>query len=357
MHSNNSSHHNYLSEHLPVFVNDNNNDILKHVESLRTRLGFARFKLRNGWEKNSLGDVECFWKQRQRQLIKEIPIPRFTQQDIIDKRSYIPASGAKYAKSKKSKYQSRGQSQLKKHQGSHSTARSNCHDIISFTPPQTQPQPQPQQQPQQQQQQQYQYQHQHQHQHQHQQQQQQQQQQQTYFFHHYDKDVWNDKKSATSSPESTSLPTTSVRNHSISSFDASFVPNDLNGEPSNVKNSLDYLSYAIAMTERGHSPTSSQRLDSDIMPNEPTLLEDDGEEDEDTDVTLRDDVSPDWTRTSQLRLSLSIPNQMIIEEGNKSTPTSPASATNAAAQAMLMFVKREQDQRDQPPNIRTVSSN
>ncbi|GAN05942.1 hypothetical protein MAM1_0106d05418 [Mucor ambiguus] len=328
MHSNNSSNHNYLSEHLPVFDNGNNKDILKHVESLRTRLGFARFKLRNGWEKNSLGDVECFWKQRQRQLIKEIPIPRFTQQDIIDKRSYIPASGARYAKSKKTKFQSRGQSQQKKHQGQHPTARSNCHGTTSFALQQQQQQ-------------------------QHQQQQQQQQQQQTYFFHHYDKDVWNDKRSIAYSPESTPC----IRNHSISSFDVSFVPNDLNGEPSNVKNSLDYLSYAIAMTERGHSPTSSLRQDSDIMPNEPTLLEDDGEEDEDTDVNLRDDVSPDWTRTSQLRLSLSIPNQVIIKEGDNSATASPASATSAAAQAMLMFVKREQEQRDQPSNVRTVSSN
>lgn len=277
------------------------------MESLRTRLGFARFKLRNGWEKNSLGDVECFWKQRQRRLIKEIPIPRFTQQDIIDKRSYIPASGARYAKSKKSKYQSRGQPQYKKRQEQHPTARNSCHDTVSFAS---------------------------------QQQQQQHQQQQTYFFHHYDKDVWNDKRSSVYSPESSPLPATNIRNHSISSFDASFVPNDLNGEPSNVENSLDYLSYAIAMTERGHSPTTSQRQDSDLMPNEPTLLEDDGEEDEDTDINLGDDVSPDWTRTSQLRLSLSVPNQMMVEEGDKSTPTSPATATYIAAQAMLMFVKR-----------------
>ncbi|KAK4516172.1 uncharacterized protein ATC70_011139 [Mucor velutinosus] len=324
MHSNNSSNHNYLSEHLPVLVNGNNKDILKHLESLRTRLGFARFKLRNGWEKNSLGDVECFWKQRQRQLIKEIPIPRFTQQDIIDKRSYIPASGARYTKSKKLKYESRAQSQQKKHQDQHATARSSCQDTIFFAS---------------------------------QQQQLKEQQQQTYFFHHYDKDAWNDKKSIPYPPEPASLPTTNIRNHSISSFDASFVPDNLNGEPSNVKNSLDYLSYAIAMTEGGHSPTASHRQDSDLMPKEPTLLEDDGEEDEDTDINLRDDVSPDWTRTSQLRLSLSIPNQMIMEENDKRTPRTPVSATNAAAQAMLMFVKREQNQQDQSSNIRTVSSN
>lgn len=65
-----------------------------------------------------------------------------------------------------------------------------------------------------------------------------QQPQQQYYFHHYDKEAWNNKKSI--------KPT----NHSVSSFDASCVPTDLNGEPSVVKNSLDYLSYAIAMTEK-----------------------------------------------------------------------------------------------------------
>jgi hypothetical protein len=251
-------------------------------------------------------------------LIKEIPIPRFTQQDIIDKRSYIPASGARYAKSRRSKYQSRSNVQQKEHEDQQKTIRSRSHDNISFESQQSS-----------------------------------QQSQQTYFFHHYDKDVWSRKKSVAYSPELS--PQTNIRNHSISSFDASFVPNDLNGEPSNVKNSLDYLSYAIAMTERGHSPTSCQRQDSDLIPKEPTLLEDDGDEDEDTDINLRDDVSPDWTRTSQLRLSLSIPNQLVDE--SKSSPASPASATNAAAQAMLMFVKREQEQREQSPNIRTFSIN
>lgn len=250
-------------------------------------------------------------------MIKEIPIPRFTQQDIIDKRSYIPASGARYAKSRRSKYQPRSNVQQKKHEDPQRTT-SKSHDNISFDSQQSS-----------------------------------QQSQQTYFFHHYDKDAWSGKKSVAYSPELS--PPTNIRHHSISSFDASFVPNDLNGEPSNVRNSLDYLSYAIAMTERGHSPTSCQRQDSDHMPKEPTLLEDDGDEDEDTDINLRDDVSPDWTRTSQLRLSLSIPNQLVDE--SKSSPASPASATNAAAQAMLMFVKREQDQREQSPNIRTVSIN
>ncbi|ORZ14698.1 hypothetical protein BCR42DRAFT_417491 [Absidia repens] len=65
-------------------------DITKHLDSLKTRLGFARFKLRNGWEKNTLLDVESFWKERQRQMVDSLPIPRFTQRDILDNRTLHP---------------------------------------------------------------------------------------------------------------------------------------------------------------------------------------------------------------------------------------------------------------------------
>ncbi|KAG2210933.1 hypothetical protein INT47_000090, partial [Mucor saturninus] len=207
------------------------NDVLKHVESLRTRLGFAKFKLSNGWEKNSLGDVECFWKQKQRDSFQGLPTPRFTQQDIIDKRSYIQASGAKYAKTRRYRLLNRSLSNPSQKQDmlnficsskSIKKARRKSHppstqhyededdDVdddnsssssITSSPKQQQP---PQQ----------------------------------YYFHHYNKEVWNNKQPI--------KPT----NHSVSSFDASCVPTDLNGEPSVVKNSLDYLSYAIAMTEK-----------------------------------------------------------------------------------------------------------
>ncbi|CEP11732.1 hypothetical protein [Parasitella parasitica] len=308
MHSNNSNH-NYLSDHHPIIVN-NSKDTSKHLKSLRTRLGFARFKLRNGWEKNSLRDVECFWKQRQRQLIKEIPIPRFTQQDIIDKRSYIPAPSAKYTKSKRSKSQPRSNVQQKRHPiqieafcgmaDQQKTSKSQSHDNVSLDS------------------------------------------ERNYFFDHYNKNIWSNEKLVAYPQESSASANT--RNHSISSFDASYVPNDLNGEPFKVQNSLDYLSYAIAMTERGNSqlPNCYQRQDSnEHMLKEPTLLEDDGDEDEDTDINLRDDVSPDWNRTSQLRLSLSIPNQ-LMEEKSKNSPASP---TSMAAQTMLMFVAREHEKK------------
>ncbi|ORX46559.1 hypothetical protein DM01DRAFT_1339555 [Hesseltinella vesiculosa] len=65
-------------------------DMDKHIESLKTRLGFARFKLRNGWENNTLIDVECFWKEKQRQMIDALPTPRFTQRDILDNRTLHP---------------------------------------------------------------------------------------------------------------------------------------------------------------------------------------------------------------------------------------------------------------------------
>ncbi|SAL95956.1 hypothetical protein [Absidia glauca] len=64
--------------------------VVQHLESLKTRLGFARFKLRNGWENNTLLDVESLWKERQRQMIDALPTPRFTQRDILDNRTLHP---------------------------------------------------------------------------------------------------------------------------------------------------------------------------------------------------------------------------------------------------------------------------
>jgi hypothetical protein len=262
-----------------------------------------------------LGDVECFWKKRQKQLIKEIPIPRFTQQDIIDKRSYIPASGARQAKVRRSKPFKRSlsistqiqpnSSQQKVRRKSHpppytedgnDSSSSSC----EFSLPHLQ--------------------------------------QHRNFLHHYEKEDW-----ATKTPNGLSL--SNNKNHSVSSFDESCVPSDLNGEPSIIKNSLDFLSYAIAITEKKQEESDNHydraRQNSDCLIEAPTLLEDDDqEEDPDTDINPADDVSPDWTRTSQLRLSLSVPNQLVEDNSNCS---SPVSATDAAARAMMMFVQREQN--------------
>lgn len=62
-------------------------DKQQHLETLRTRLGFAKFKLKNGWENRTLGDVESLWKQKQKASMQERPMPRWTQQEVIDKRS------------------------------------------------------------------------------------------------------------------------------------------------------------------------------------------------------------------------------------------------------------------------------
>lgn len=53
----------------------------------------------NGWTNSTLHDVEALWKKRQRELYAEIPKPRFTQKDILERRAQQNAS----AKSKKAK--------------------------------------------------------------------------------------------------------------------------------------------------------------------------------------------------------------------------------------------------------------
>ncbi|KAI7885884.1 hypothetical protein K492DRAFT_170471 [Lichtheimia hyalospora FSU 10163] len=73
-------------------------DVSRHLANLKTRLNFACFKLHNGWENSTLIDVELKWKKRQKKLYNEIPTPRFTQQDILDKRGQF--SSAKIRKAK-----------------------------------------------------------------------------------------------------------------------------------------------------------------------------------------------------------------------------------------------------------------
>lgn len=288
-----------------------------------------------------MGDVECFWKKKQWQLVNDIPMPRFTQQDIIDKRSYIPASGARQAKARRAQPLKRSfsisaqmhpkstnsiysrnpsqQNNKKARRKSHPPSQEryteegtdssgSCSYEFSLPCQLSHPH-----------------------------------QNQTFFFHHYDKDNWAKASNKISSPKSNN------RNHSVSSFDASCVPSDLNGEPSVVKNSLDFLSYAIAMTEKRQDQQEEadhdycrQRQNSDCLMEAPNLLDDDDEEDEETDLNLRDDVSSDWTRTSQLRLSLSIPNQLVEDKkNNDSNASSPLSETNVAARAMMMLVNRK----------------
>ncbi|KAI9255098.1 hypothetical protein BDA99DRAFT_562373 [Phascolomyces articulosus] len=73
-------------------------DVSQHLISLKTRLDFACFKLHHGWENSTLIDVESMWKKKQRQMYSEIPTPRVTQQDILDKRSQVPSARTNKAK-------------------------------------------------------------------------------------------------------------------------------------------------------------------------------------------------------------------------------------------------------------------
>ncbi|KAI9498991.1 hypothetical protein BDB00DRAFT_797671 [Zychaea mexicana] len=73
-------------------------DVSRHLASLKTRLDFACFKLHHGWESSTLFDVEMMWKKKQRQMYSEIPRPRVTQQDILDKRAQVPSARTSKAK-------------------------------------------------------------------------------------------------------------------------------------------------------------------------------------------------------------------------------------------------------------------
>lgn len=193
--------------------------------------------MREGWESSTLLDVEQLWKQKQQQSIKKIPKPRFTQRDIIDKRSYIPSPGARHAKAKKAKLVKTYSDPLMD-----SSSRSS-----------------------------------------------------TLHFHHYNHGKKRQPKkhnsgilslvdgNSSSTPPSPSYSSCSEGEHeqrheerkndgSSSSQQKEYI--DLKEPP--VRNSLDYLSYAIAMTEREEG-SSSQPLP-DICEIEPNLLDKDEEE-------------------------------------------------------------------------------
>lgn len=215
-------------------------EVTKHIVSLQARLGFARFKMREGWETSTLLDVEQLWKQKQQQSIKKLPKPRITQRDIIDKRSYIPSPGARHAKAKKAKL-----------------VRTYSNPLMDSTSSSSRSS--------------------------------------TLHFHHYNHGKKRQQKkhdsrtlslmddNLSSSPPSPSYSSSSdgerehqhedrKNNGSSSSQQKEYV--DLKEPP--VRNSLDYLSYAIAMTEREEG-SSSQPLP-DICEIEPNLLDEDEEQ-------------------------------------------------------------------------------
>ncbi|GAA5803264.1 hypothetical protein EDC94DRAFT_606806 [Helicostylum pulchrum] len=172
---------------------ESQNDVSKHLKSLQVRLNFARFKLNEGWETSTLLDVEQLWKQKQKKSIREIPKPRFTQRDIIDKRVFIPSPGAKHAKVKKAKL------------------------VRTYSNPITNSKP-------------------------------------ALYFHHYKHAPKQQQESTDSSSSDCENPTRYI------------------AQPSPpLRNSLDYLSYAIAMTE--NDPGISSQPLPDISEIEPNLID------------------------------------------------------------------------------------
>ncbi|KAG0168289.1 hypothetical protein DFQ30_004977 [Apophysomyces sp. BC1015] len=246
-------------------------DVSKHLTSLKARLGFAQFKMKNGWERSTLTDVEYMWRQRQQQIVKEIPTPRFTQQDIIDKR-YCYLSRAKRARL------TRSLSNPTRYWPSPTDDNSPTKSRRK-SPPKSSSGPQ------------------------------------TYYFHHYHqyaRDLW-DKRPVSSQPV--------YRSHSITDKE-----NEMEDEeaPNGMRNSLDYLSYAIAMTESQDHEASSQPLP-DVSRIEPNLLDDNDDEEEMTHT---------YTQTA-LGSPSKIPLSTAAPSAEPSPPTSPVTA---AARAIMMFV-------------------
>ncbi|KAF1796830.1 hypothetical protein V8B55DRAFT_1548068 [Mucor lusitanicus] len=236
-------------------------DVSQHLRSLRARLGFARFKLNQGWEKSTIFDVEQLWRQKQRKNINDLPRPRFTQREIIDKRMYIPSPGARQARAKRD-----------------GLVRTLSNPIDSWpesSPALTSKKNQKQ-----------------------------------LYFHHYHQPT---SKETTNSSSSTTDDNPDVHMHqkrSISAVDECPLITD-DGKMPQVRNSLEYLSYAIAMTEKQDSSNSNIMYCSQPLPDisemEPNLMD---SEDQD-------------------------PVEELSITSNASPPSSP---TTSAAKAIMMFV-------------------
>ncbi|KAI8071152.1 uncharacterized protein B0P05DRAFT_639115 [Gilbertella persicaria] len=201
------------------------NDVSQLLVSLQARLGFAQFKMKQGWETSTLLDVEQLWKQKQQKLISELPKPRFTQRDIIDKKIFMPSPGAKH-QAKKARL-----------------VRTYSFPTEKKKPIRQQQQPPPPQ-----------------------------------------------------SPDTSSLSSLIEEEEEVFHCPS---------PPLRLRNSLDYLSYAIAMTEQQQPSSSSQPLP-DVSEVEPHLTEEE-----------------DYT---------------IVEQAN-SPPSSPVTS---AAKAIMMFVNNNQ---------------
>ncbi|KAI8977498.1 hypothetical protein BDF20DRAFT_875222 [Mycotypha africana] len=279
-------------------------DISKHLESLRARLGLARFKMNQGWESSTFGDVQQLWKKRQQRLIDELPKPRFTQRDIIDKRVYIPSPGAKHAKTKKARltralsspitsndfhqhqYHLKRKKNLICSQEQQSSSAEAALDAATGT------------------------------------------------IGHCSRsrrvtDTFNGKRSfSISSPISTTL-------HSVQSSPLS---PELPQPP--VRNSLDFLSYAIAMTENNEThptaPLTSPKAQYSSQPLRSTSPIPGSSADEEDEPTPMDtSVAGISTNNDEMDMSEEQGNTQPKDEELHISP--PSSPTTTAAKAILMF--------------------
>ncbi|OBZ84890.1 hypothetical protein A0J61_07064 [Choanephora cucurbitarum] len=225
-------------------------DVNQLLVSLRARLGFAQFKMNQGWESSTLLDVEQLWRQKQQKFISDLPKPRFTQRDIIDKKVVMPSSGTKH------------QSKKAKLMRTYSFPAEKRKTIRQHYPSHSQP---------------------------------------IYLM-----------SNSLQPPTHTPLPPTSmppVSPDTSSSLSSAMEEEDhfqCPSPPMRLRNSLDYLSYAIAMTEQ--QQPSSQPLP-DVSEVEPHLTE------EEEDYTILD------------------------KETDASPPSSPVTS---AAKAIMMFVNNNQ---------------
>jgi hypothetical protein len=241
--------------------------------------------MKQGWETLTLLDVEQMWKQKQQKMMNELPKPRFTQRDIIDKRVYIPSPGARHARAKKAKlirtYSVPSTSAVVVEDDDDSFSSTN-RIINSSSKPNT-----------------------------------------TLYFHHYHHNNQQHQWYHSSS-------------HHMDSTSSSYSSDDGGEHTSSRKyittptqpparNSLDYLSYAIAMTEEAEHNnippviSSSQPLP-DISEIEPNLIIDHQQK----------------IPTVGKKLDAITELDVASNNDNNSPPSSPA--TSAAAKAIMMFV-------------------
>ncbi|KAI9310262.1 hypothetical protein BX666DRAFT_2033262 [Dichotomocladium elegans] len=295
-------------------------DITRHLACLKTRLNFACFKLNNGWETNTLIDVELMWKKRQRKLYNEIPTPRFTQQDILDKRGQFSSAKLKKARLYRTYSAPQTPSQYRK--------RKLERQRVDRSP--------------------------------------------SYDYH----------PTTTITATEATAPLPPSTQDSFLSYSPPPSSLDANQAP-HLKNSLDYLSYAIEMTEahKRHgcaSPPSvgqehidqeismsSSQPQPDISRIKPNLYDDDdgeggeyeamGDEDVDAASHERSTLRSTWRNSRRSasfqhdgRSPLRVRPYSSAETESDDQPSPPSSPATAAAHAIMMFVNDHYVSTDSP---------